>query len=125
MPPIGDAVSRFDVRDARPTASTTPSAFLPRGERRRNRIEADAVVDLDKVQPDRGVAHAHLIGTRFADLDGFPLQDFRSAGGVDPDSVCHGYFSHSVGRHHRPARKKCQSRGVRSGDASPVSPARR
>ena len=48
--------------------------------RQRRRIKAAAMVDVDEVQPDRGVADAHLARTGLADLDLLPVQNLGSAG---------------------------------------------
>jgi hypothetical protein len=54
------------------------------------RIDAGAVVDVNKVQADRGVADARLTGAGFADLDLFPGQNLGAAGFVKADGVRHG-----------------------------------
>src|ERR1041384_3709667 len=48
-----------------------------------------AVIDVEEIQPDRGLANLHLAGARIADLDPFPFQDFWPAVFVESDRVRH------------------------------------
>jgi hypothetical protein len=53
-------------------------------------ICARAIIDVDKIQSNGGVADAHLPWPRLADLDLFPDQNFGTAGFVKTDGVRHG-----------------------------------
>src|SRR6202000_2849364 len=54
------------------------------------RIGAGAIIDVDKVQPDRGVANARLARTGLAELDLLPDQNFGTTGLVKADRMRHG-----------------------------------
>ena len=57
---VGHAVARLDVRDARADRLDDPGAFAAQAARQRQRVEAGAVVGVDEVDPDGGVADAGL-----------------------------------------------------------------
>src|SRR6202023_2891477 len=54
-------------------------------------IKSRPVVDVDKVQSDRGVADARLAGTGLAKVDFLPDQNFGPTGFVKADGVRHGF----------------------------------
>jgi hypothetical protein len=47
------------------------------------------MIDIDIVQPDGGMAHFNLTGSRLPDLDFFPAHYLGAAGFVHSDGVSH------------------------------------
>ncbi len=87
---IDDAVA--DLERGHPLAQLVDHAggFRPRREGQLGAlVDAGAVVDVDEIDADGGVAQAHLAGggLRHGHLD--PLHHFRSAELFDPDCVGH------------------------------------
>src|SRR5207248_9580791 len=58
-----------------------------------HRIKSGAIIDVDEVQSDRGVADARLPGTGLADAYFLPDDDIGSAGAVNAYGVRHGTTS--------------------------------
>ena len=73
-----------------PTSSTTPAASPPSPLGNWGGINAGAIIDVDEVQPDRGVADARLARTGLSDRDFLPDQNFGTAGFVKANGVRHG-----------------------------------
>ncbi len=67
----------------------------------RQRVESGAEVDVDEVQAHGGLAQAHLAGSGFTHLDGFPAHDLGAAGLVDSDCMGHGVLLGQGGKRHK------------------------
>ena len=87
---IRDAIARLQIRDARADLFDDAGALAAEAARQLDRIKPRAVIDVDEIQTDRGVADAGLPGTRLADIDLFPGQNFGPTGSMKADSVRHG-----------------------------------
>ena len=66
--------------------------FDAHSRRKRQRIEAAAMIGVDVVEPDRGVAQPNLTLARLADLDRLPRQNLRTAGLIETNCVRHGFL---------------------------------
>src|SRR6185369_13768908 len=87
---VGDPVARLQVGDALPDRFDDACAFVARDLRELHRIEPRALVDVDEVDADRGVADARLPLAGIADLDILVLHDFGTTLLVEADCLCHG-----------------------------------
>src|SRR5258705_10901809 len=84
---IGDAGADFLDHAWRLTAEAA---------RQLRRIDPGAIVDVDKVQSDRGVADAGLARSGLGERDLLPDHDFGTAGLVEADGVRHRKSSSEV-----------------------------
>jgi hypothetical protein len=66
-----------------------PRALAAEPRRQRAGIETGALVDVDEIEPDRGLPDQHLAAARLRSHDRFPAQDLWTAVGVDADGVRH------------------------------------
>ena len=89
---VGDTVPCGEADDIEPHRLDDSGAFHAGNEGALgNGVEAAAVIGVDIVQADRGVANADLAGAGFAEFDLFPLHDFGAAGVVGADCTdAHG-----------------------------------
>ena len=94
---IGDAIARLDVRDALAHGFDDAGCFAAQTARQRQRIEAGAVVGVDEVHADGGVADAGLTFAGLADRNLLPLQDLGATGLVQTDGFGHGVTPSSTG----------------------------
>src|ERR1041385_8852728 len=76
---VSDTPADLEIADAWADRSNHASPFRAWNERYRSRVMPGAVIDVEEIQPDRGLANLHLAGARIADLDPFPFQDFWPA----------------------------------------------
>ena len=88
---IGDAVAGLEVSDARADILDHAGALAAEPTRQLHRVETGAIVDIDEVEADGGVADARLARARLADLDLLPDQNIGGTGFVKADGVRHGY----------------------------------
>src|SRR5205085_6691685 len=63
--------------------------FEPDARRQRQLVEAAAMIGVDVIQSDRGMAHASLAWAGLADSDAFPLQYVGAAGLVNTNRIGH------------------------------------
>ena len=91
---VGHPVADREVGDPFAEREDLSRALHPGGERKgRRRIEPHPEVDIDVVEPDRGVADAGLARTRRADRDLLEAHDVGAAGLVYLDGVGHSRIS--------------------------------
>jgi hypothetical protein len=90
QPGVGDPVARLQVGDALPDRLDDARAFVARDLRELHRIEPRALVHVDEVDADRGVADARLPRAGIADLDIIVLHDLGTTLLVEADCLCHG-----------------------------------
>src|SRR4030088_3023771 len=91
---VSDAVAGFYVGDAGPDFLNHAGALAAQAARQLDRIKSGAVVNVDKVQSDRGVADARLPWPGLAEFDFLPDQNFGAAGPVKANRVRHGITPH-------------------------------
>ena len=87
---IGDAVACLQIGDAGADFLDHAGGLAAETARQLRGINPRAVVDVDKVQPHRGVADARFPGPGLAKLDFLPDQNFGTAGFMKADGVRHG-----------------------------------
>src|SRR5207253_3130605 len=88
----------------------------------RQGVEAGAVVGVDEVHADGGVADAGLAGAGLPGLDRLPFQDLGPAGLVEADGVRHVGSSSRAHRGTAPGRatpRKCTPTARRGSGARP------
>src|SRR5262249_20145617 len=90
---VGHAVARLNVRDVRPDRLHDAGGLAAQARRQWQRVEAGAMVCVDEVYPDGGVADAGLALAGLADLDVLPLHDFGHTGLAYADGFWHGAAS--------------------------------
>src|SRR5216684_3378495 len=76
---IGYAVAFLQVGHARADRLDHARALVARDLRQLHRIEPRALIGVDEIDADGGVAHAHLALARLADRDVLELEHFRTA----------------------------------------------
>ena len=76
---IGDAIADLEFLHLRADRFDHARAFHAERERQRVRVQPAAVIDVDEVEADRGVAHQHLARAGGADLDLFPVHFLGAA----------------------------------------------
>ena len=86
---VGDAIAGLEMGDARSHFLDHARALAAEPARQLAGINAGAVIDVDEIEPDRGMADARFTGTGLADLHFFPDQNFGSAGLVKADGMRH------------------------------------
>src|SRR5439155_19327051 len=86
---IGDAVAVLEIAHARSDGFDDARTLVARGLRQLHRIESRALVGIDEIHADGGVADLRLPRARLADLHVVELQHFGTAGLVIADSLCH------------------------------------
>jgi hypothetical protein len=86
---IGDAVAGLQIGHAGSDFLDHAGRLTAQAAGQLGRIGARAVVDVDKIQSNGGVADARLPWPRIADLDLFPDQNFGTAGFMKADGVRH------------------------------------
>ncbi len=91
---ISNPIANLEVFDAR-ADSHDNARTLVAGRKRHLRclVKPSAEINVDEVQPNGLMAHFGFTCSRLTDLDLFILQDFRTAGLVNPNSVDHGFLS--------------------------------
>ena len=91
---IGDAVARLQIGDAGADFLDHAGRLAAETARQLARINAGAIVDVDEVQSDRGVANPRLARTGLAELDLLPDQNLGTTGLVKADRMRHGVTPH-------------------------------
>src|SRR6185312_15189442 len=86
---VSDAVADLEIGDAGAELFDDPRRLIAEHGGHRHRVDAAAIVGVDEIEADRGLANACLARAGLADLDLFPAQDFGAAGLVDTDCVSH------------------------------------
>ena len=94
---IGDAITWLQVGDACAHLLDDSRPLAAKAAWQLHRINTGAIIDVDEVEPDGGVADARLACPGLADIDLFPDQDFGTAGLVKADGVRHGNNSLGMG----------------------------
>src|SRR3569623_134097 len=89
---VGHSVARMKVGDALPDRRDDTRALDSRRERKVDLVEADAVVDVDEIEPDRFVPHPDLSGPRLADRPLLELENLRSANLANDTRSAHDIF---------------------------------
>jgi hypothetical protein len=84
-----DTVARLHPVDAGTHGLDDARRLVAEPARKRQRIQAAAVIRVDVVDADRRVADARLPGTRLADLRRLELHDLRTTGRVKANCVMH------------------------------------
>ena len=87
---ISDAVAFAKPRDARADAFDHAGRFESEARGQGNFVEPGPVIDIDEVDADRGMAHAHFALARRPERDVLKRQNLRPAGRLDPDRARHG-----------------------------------
>jgi hypothetical protein len=94
---VADAVAGADHRHVRSDGDDRAGPFAAGDKGKVGRlVEADAVINVDEIQPDRLMPDAGLARPGIADFDIFPLQDFRTAMFVDDDCFGHDFSSSAI-----------------------------
>jgi hypothetical protein len=93
---IGDAVAGLELGDAFANGLDDAGAFEADAGWQRQRVEPGAVIGIDEVEADRGMAHANLPRARFAQVDILPAQYLGPAGRVKTDRLYHRSCLHGV-----------------------------
>ena len=86
---IGNSIARFDVFDVRAHRFDHARAFHAQRGGQRHRIKPGAMISIDVVQADGGIAHANFARSGLSNVDFFPAHDFGAAGFMDTDCVGH------------------------------------
>jgi hypothetical protein len=86
---VGDAVARLDIFDTWADRLDYAGGFGSDTAWQRHGVKSFPDIDIDVVEPHRGVAHARLARAGFADVDLFPHQHFESTGLVETDALGH------------------------------------
>src|SRR4029453_13853110 len=87
---IGDPLTHLEFPDLRADGLDDASALRAERERQLHRIQAAALIGIDIVESDRGVAYPHLSRPRISDLNLLPLHLLGAAVLVDTDRMWHG-----------------------------------
>src|SRR5204863_6437097 len=87
---IGDAITRFQATDTRSDFLDDPGPLGAEAARQRHLVKAAALIGVDVIEPDRGVAQPDLTLARLADLDRLPGQNLRTARFLKTNRVRHG-----------------------------------
>ena len=88
---IGDAVAGLQIGDAGADFLDHARRLAAEPARQLRRVKPGAVIDIDEVQPHRGMADAGLAGAGLAEIDLLPDQNFGAAGFVKADGMRHGF----------------------------------
>ena len=86
---ISDAVAGFEPGDARPDLLDDPGRLRAEPARQWHRVEPAALIGVDVIEPDRGMADPDLARAGLADLDLLPFQHLGSAGLRKTDRLDH------------------------------------
>jgi len=89
LPSVRDAVAGREVVDAFADALHHAGRLDTRSERQLERVKPCSMVDVDEVQPDRGVAYQDLVVAGLPRIPGGPLQHVRGTVCVDDDHAIH------------------------------------
>ena len=89
LPDVGDAIARPQLRDVLPGLEHDARGLAADAARECHRIEPAAVVGVDEVDADRGLADADLAAADRAGIDGLEAKDLGTAVLVDADRVRH------------------------------------
>ncbi len=76
---IGDAVAHLQIADLGAERLDHAAALAAEHARQRELVEARAVVGIDEIEADGGVAHAHLACARRTDFHRLPLHHLGAA----------------------------------------------
>ncbi|MGY4619448.1 hypothetical protein ACVWZ4_004675 [Bradyrhizobium sp. USDA 4472] len=87
---VCDTVTRLQISDAWPDFFDNARGLAAEPTRQLGRIHARAVVDVDEVEANSGMANARLAWSRLADIDLLPNQNVRTAGFVKANGMGHG-----------------------------------
>ena len=90
---VCNAIARLQISDAGSDFFDHARGLAAQAAWQLHRIKSGAIIDVDEVQSDRGVADARLPGTGLADAYFLPDEDIGSAGAVKADGVRHGTTS--------------------------------
>ena len=114
---ICDAIAGLQVANIRADRLDDSRALLSRDGRQRHRIESRALVGVDEIDANRGVAQQRLAGTGLADRHIHQLQDFGTAGRAELDRLGHATLRSARYRDRQrgPAREEHQSAERRDG----------
>ena len=96
---VGGTIADGKPVHAFPQGDNHPGGFDTRRCRQgmqRHVVGSGAVVDVEEIKADRGLAQAHLARAGIADLHVLPYHDFGSTGSVDADGLRHGYGSKTI-----------------------------
>src|SRR6185295_5750286 len=86
---VTHAIASLDTRHAFADVFHYAGSFQADAARKRHRIQARAVIGVDEVQADRGIADPRLSVRRIAYFDIIELEDFRPASLVETYRLCH------------------------------------
>ncbi len=117
QPRIGDAVAFLEALYARANGLHHARRLVSGDRGRLHRVQPGALVDVDEVHPDRGMADAHLPGAGVGDWDIVELQHFRAALTVETDCLGHALLPWIEGTslfsaRRGPACRRCASPGA-------------
>ncbi len=90
---IGDTITGLQIGHACADLLDHTGRFTAEAARQLHGIKAGAVIDVDEVQPDRGMANARLPRAGLAERNLLPDQNLGTAGFVKADGVRHAVNS--------------------------------
>src|SRR5688572_3710856 len=86
----GKPVARLEIADPLADRLHHAGALVAGDLRQLHRVQTRALVDVDEIDPDRGMADAGLPGAGVTDLDVVVLHDLGTTLLVEADCLCHG-----------------------------------
>ena len=86
---IGDAIARFQTTDTGSDFLDDPGALGAEATRQRHLVEPAALIGVDVIEPDRGMAQPNLTLAWLADLNRLPRQNLWASGFLETNCMRH------------------------------------